>query len=93
MNKTELVAAIAEKTGLTKADAERALKVTIESIEESVSKGDSVSLVGFGTFKLSERKSRTGRNPKDGSTIKIPASKRPAWKAGKSFVESCNKKN
>lgn len=92
MNKTELVASVASKAGLSKADAEKAVNATIASIEEAVAGGDSVALIGFGTFKVSERAARTGVNPATGEKIKIKASKAPTFKAGKAFKEAVNKK-
>ena len=78
MNKTEFVAAIAEKAGLSKKDADKAVAALIETLK----KGDKVQLVGFGTFEVRERPARTGRNPQTNATIEIPASKVPAFKAG-----------
>ncbi len=92
MNKTELVAAIAEKTELTKADSERALKAFIETVEEALKAGDKVQLVGFGTFEYRERKERTGVNPRTKEQITIPASKIPAFKAGKAFKDAVDAK-
>ncbi|MFR1323926.1 HU family DNA-binding protein [Ezakiella massiliensis] len=93
MNKSELVAAIAEKTEMTKKDSERALNATIESITEALSSGDKVQLIGFGTFEVRERKAREGRNPRNPEeVIKIPATKAPAFKAGKALKESVNTK-
>ncbi|AKS41640.1 HU family DNA-binding protein [Wenzhouxiangella marina] len=88
MNKTELIDSIADGAGLTKADAQRALEATIDSITAALKKGDSVSLVGFGTFSVKERAARTGRNPATGETIKIKASKNPSFKAGKGFKDA-----
>ena len=90
MNKTELVAAMAEKAGLSKKDAEKALNAFIESVEESVKAGDKVSLIGFGTFETRERAAREGKNPRTGEKIKIAASKAPAFKAGKAFKDMLN---
>ena len=83
MNKTELVAAIAEKTELTKKDAESALKAFTDVVAEELKKGEKIQLVGFGTFEVSERAAREGRNPQTGETMKIAASKAPKFKAGK----------
>lgn len=83
MNKTELVAAMADKAGLTKKDADAALKAFTEVIEETLKAGDSIQLVGFGTFEVAERAERTGRNPQTGAEMVIPASKAPKFKAGK----------
>ncbi|NLK44378.1 MAG: HU family DNA-binding protein [Tissierellia bacterium] len=92
MNKAELVASIAEKSNLTKKDAEAALNAFIKSVEESLEKGEKVQLVGFGTFEVRERKAREGRNPRNPEeVIKIPASKAPVFKAGKSLKEIVNK--
>ncbi len=92
MNKTELIDAIAKKADISKKDAETALKATIESIEGALSAGDKVTLVGFGTFEVKERAAREGRNPATGETIKIKASKAPAFKAGKELKEKVNSK-
>ncbi len=82
MNKGELISAISDKTGLTKAASEKALNAMIESIGESLKKGDRVGLVGFGSFSISERAARTGRNPQTGKEIKIPAKKVVKFKPG-----------
>ncbi len=92
MNKTELIDSIANKAGLSKKDAEAALKATIESIESALAAGDKVTLVGFGTFDVKERAAREGRNPATGETIKIKASKVPAFKAGKELKDKVNTK-
>ena len=84
MNKTELVAAIAEKAELSKKDAEKALKAFTETVAE-------IQLVGFGTFEVAERAARTGKNPQTGKEIKIPASKAPKFKAGKALKDTVNK--
>ncbi len=91
MNKTELVAAIAEKTELTKKDAEKALKAFTEVVAEELKKGEKIQLVGFGTFEVTERAAREGRNPITGETIKIAASKAPKFKAGSQLKDSINK--
>ncbi|MDR9453396.1 MAG: HU family DNA-binding protein [Wenzhouxiangella sp.] len=88
MNKSELIDAIADDAGLSKADAGRALESTIGSITKALKKGDSVSLVGFGTFTVKHRAARTGRNPSTGETIQINASKNPSFKAGKGFKDA-----
>lgn len=88
MNKTELINSIAEKTGLTKKDSEKSVNAFLQSVEETLQKGDKVSLVGFGTFEVRTRKARTGRNPQTGDPIEIPASKVPAFKAGKALKDS-----
>ncbi|HIR07057.1 MAG TPA: HU family DNA-binding protein [Candidatus Pullichristensenella stercoripullorum] len=83
MNKVTLVAKIAEKSGLSKKQAELALGAFIDSVTEALKEGDKVQLMGFGTFEVKERAARTGRNPSTGETIEIPASKTPSFKAGK----------
>ena len=91
MNKAELVASMAEKSGLTKKDAELALNAFMKSVEEELSKSGKVQLVGFGTFDVRERKQRTGRNPRNPKeTINIPASKAPVFKAGKGLKDKVN---
>ena len=87
MNKTELVAAIAEKTDLTKKDAELALTAVVESITEALVKGDKVQLIGFGSFEIKNREAREARNPRTGETIKVAASKAPVFKAGKALKD------
>ncbi len=82
MNKTELVAAVAEKAGLSKKDADKAVAALIETVTETLKAGDKIQLVGFGTFEVRNRPERTGRNPQSGATMVIPASKVPAFKAG-----------
>ena len=88
MNKTELIAEIACKSGLSKKDAEKALAATVETITDSVVKGDKVQLVGFGSFELKCRPARVGRNPKTKEAIEIPASRVPVFKAGKAFKDA-----
>ena len=90
MSKTELVAAIAEKTGLTKKDSEAAVNAFIGTITEQLKKGEKVQLIGFGTFEVSERAARTGRNPQTGADMTIAASKAPKFKAGKALKELLN---
>ena len=90
MNKTELVAAISEKTELTKKDSEKALKALIDVVAEELKKGEKVQLVGFGTFEVSERAARTGKNPQTGAKIKIAACKAPKFKAGKALKDAVN---
>lgn len=90
MNKTELIATMAEKSGLTKKDAEVALKAFMESIEEALVAGKKVQLVGFGTFEARERAAREGRNPKTREVIQIPACKAPVFKAGSALKEKVN---
>lgn len=92
MNKSELIANIAEKTGFTKKDAENAVNAFVASIEEALVKGDKVQLIGFGTFESRDRKERQGRNPRNpGEIIEIPASKAPVFKAGKALKDALNK--
>lgn len=91
MNKTELVALVAEKSGLTKKDAEAAVTAVLDAVVESVTNGEKVQIVGFGTFEQRQRNARTGCDPRTGNTIEIPASKVPAFKAGKAFKEAVNK--
>ena len=91
MNKTELVAAIAEKTDLTKKDAELALTAVVESITEALEKGDKVQLIGFGSFEVKNRAARVGRNPKTKEAIEIAASKTPVFKAGKALKDKVAK--
>ena len=92
MNKADLVANVAKQTKLTKKDAEAAVNAVVESIEEALKEGDKVQLIGFGTFEVRTRKERQGRNPRNpGEIIKIPASKAPVFKAGKSLKEAVNK--
>ena len=93
MNKAELIANIAEKSGLTKKDSESALNGFLKTVEESLVKEEKVQLVGFGTFEVRERKARKGRNPRNPEeVIDIPASKAPVFKAGKSLKEAVNNK-
>lgn len=88
MNKTELVAAIAEKAGTSKKDADKVVNATFDVISEAMAKGDKISLVGFGTFEVRERAAREGKNPQTGEKIKIAACKVPAFKAGKALKDS-----
>lgn len=88
MNKNELVAAIAEEAGLTKADASRALDAAVSTVTKALSSGDSVAIIGFGTFKVSERAARTGRNPQTGVEMQIPAAKVPKFSPGKALKEA-----
>ena len=90
MNKAEFVGAIADAAELSKADAGRAVDAAIETIKNALKKGDSVSLVGFGTFVVRKRAARSGRNPRTGQTIKIDASKNPSFKAGKALKDAVN---
>lgn len=90
MNKTELIAAVAESAELSKKDSEKALKAFIDVVTEELKKGDKVQLVGFGTFEVSERAAREGRNPQTGKTMKIAACKAPKFKAGKALKDAVN---
>lgn len=90
MNKTELINAVAEHAELTKADASRAVEAFFETVQKTLKKGDDVSVVGFGTFTVRQRAARTGRNPRTNETIKIKASKVPAFKAGKTLKDALN---
>ena len=88
MNKSELIDAIADNGGLSKADAGKALDATIAAVTNALKAGDTVTLVGFGTFNVKERAARTGRNPQTGATLEIKASKVPSFKAGKGLKDS-----
>ena len=90
MNKAELVEAMVKETGLSKKDTELALNAFMNNVKKSVKKGDSVQLVGFGTFSLAKRSARTGHNPQTGESIKIKAAKAPKFKAGKGFKDFVN---
>lgn len=89
MNKTELIEAMSAKTGLSKTHTDNCLKAFVDVVSESLAKGDSVQIIGFGTFEVSERAARQGRNPRTGEMMDIPASKQPKFKAGKSLKEAC----
>ena len=91
MNKTELIAAVAEKAGLTKKDAERVLNAAFDSIAASLVKGDRVQVSGFGSFEVKTREARIGRNPRTKETIQIPATKIPVFKAAKALKETVAK--
>lgn len=91
MNKAELIDAIAQKSGLTKVDAGRALDATMAAITETLGKGDNITLVGFGTFSVKERAERTGFNPKTKEPLKIAAAKVPSFKAGKNLKDAVAK--
>lgn len=91
MNKAELVTAIAAKADISKKDAEAALKAFTDVVAEELKKGEKIQLVGFGTFEVSERAARTGRNPQTGAEMKIAASKAPKFKAGKALKDVVNK--
>ena len=88
MNKTELVAAVAEQADISKKDAEKVLKAFVDVVTEEMKKGEKVQLVGFGTFEVSERAAREGRNPQTGKTMKIEACKAPKFKAGKDLKDA-----
>ena len=90
MNKTELIAAIAEQAQISKKDAEKALKAFVDVVTEQLKEGEKVQLVGFGTFEVSERAAREGRNPQTGKTMKIAACKAPKFKAGKALKDAVN---
>lgn len=90
MSKTDLIAAMAEKTEMTKKDSEAALNAVIEIITDELKKGEKIQLVGFGTFEVSERAARTGRNPHTGEEIQIPAAKAPKFKPGKALKDAVN---
>lgn len=92
MNKSELIDAVSSDTGLTKSDAGKALDSVVKNIQRQLKKGDEVRLVGFGTFKVSKRAARTGRNPRTGEPLKIAASSAPVFRAGKELKESINSK-
>lgn len=91
MNKTELIAAVAEKAEISKKDAEKAVKAFIDAVAEELAKGGKVQLVGFGNFEVSERPAREGRNPRTGETMTIAASKTPKFKPGKALKDEINK--
>ena len=91
MNKTDLVEVVALKTGMTKKDAEAAVKAVNEAIAEALAAGDKVQLVGFGTYSVKTRAAREGRNPKTGEAMTIAASKTPAFAAGKALKDAINK--
>ena len=90
MNKTDLIDAVASEADVSKAEAARVVDALIDSITRALKKGDTETLVGFGTFQVRERAARSGRNPKTGETIKIGASKNPAFKAGKALKDAVN---
>ena len=91
MNKTELIAAVAAKTGLTKKDAEKVVNATIDSITESLVQGDKVNVSGFGIFEVKTREARVGRNPRTKETIQIPATRLPVFKASKALKDAVSK--
>ena len=90
MNKTELIAAMADKSGVTKKDSEASLKAFVEVVTKALKKGDKVQIVGFGTFEVAKRAAREGRNPQTGKAMKIKASKAPKFKAGKALKDALN---
>lgn len=90
MNKSELIQAVVDGTGVTKSNATATVNCVLDSISASLTKGESVSLPGFGTFSVSERAARDGRNPQTGATVKIPASKTVRFKVGKTLKDSVN---
>lgn len=90
MNKADLISAVAQQSGLTKKDSEAAIDAFVSTVEETLAKGDKVVLVGFGTFEVKKRAARKGRNPQTREEIKIPASKAPVFKAGKSLKDTVN---
>ena len=92
MNKAELIAEVAAKTGLSKKDSEKAVNAALDTVTASLKSGEKVSLVGFGTFDVKEREARMGRNPKTKEEIPIPASRVPQFKAGKALKEAVDKK-
>lgn len=92
MNKTEFIAAVAEKAEISKKDSEKALKAFVDVVAEQLKAGDKVQLVGFGTFEVSERAAREGRNPQSGEPMRIEASKAPRFKAGKALKDMINEK-
>ena len=91
MNKTELVAAVAAKAGISKKDADAAVAAVFASVTDALANGDKVQLIGFGTFEVKERAARMGHNPRNGEAMEIPASKAPAFKAGKALKEAVAK--
>jgi len=90
LNKNDLIAAVASATGISKADATSAVDGVFDSITDALKKGEEVRLVGFGTFSVASRAATTGRNPRTGETIQIPASKQPKFKAGKGLKDAVN---
>ncbi len=92
MNKSELIDAVASKTELSKKDSEKAVNAVVEAVKAALAKGDKVQLVGFGTFEVRKRNARTGLNPQTKKAIKIPATKVPAFKAGKALKDAVAKK-
>lgn len=91
MNKTELIAAVAERSGLSKKDSEKAINATIEAITAELSEGGKIQLVGFGTFEVKERPAHTGRNPRTGEPMEVAASRAPQFKAGKTLKDAVDR--
>ncbi len=91
MNKTELIAAVAEKSGLSKKDADNAVNAMLDAVVETLTQGEKVQIVGFGTFEVRSRSERQGRDPRTNNPITIPASKSPAFKAGKAFKDAVDR--
>ena len=91
MNKAELISAVAEKTGMTKKDAERVVNATVETITQALAKGEKVAVSGFGNFEVKAREARVGRNPRTKETIQIPATRLPAFKAAKALKDAVSK--
>lgn len=91
MNKTELVAGVAEQAGLTKKDAEKAVNALFDCVQQALAAGEKVQLIGFGTFEVKQRAARKGRNPRTGQDIEIPASSSPSFKAGKALKDAVKK--
>lgn len=91
MNKTELIAAVSEKTGVCKKDCEKTISAMLDQVAETLAQGDKVQIVGFGSFEVKERQARTGRNPKTGEAVEIAASKAPVFKAGKALKDTVAK--
>jgi DNA-binding protein HU-beta len=90
MNKQDLISAVADASGITKADASKAVEATFDAVTSALKKGDEVRLVGFGTFSVSKRKASTGRNPRTGAPMEIKASSQPKFKAGKGLKDAVN---
>ena len=90
MNKTELISALAEKTGFARKDAEKAVSAFIETVTDALKAGDKVQLIGFGTFEVKERPAHIGRNPATGKDMEVPASKKPGFTAGKALKDTVN---
>ncbi|MBX6350229.1 MAG: HU family DNA-binding protein [Clostridia bacterium] len=91
MNKNDLIASVAEQAKLSRKDSERAVNAVVDTIQKALARGDKVSLVGFGTFEVRQRRARTGRNPQTGEPVRIPATRVPSFKAGKGLKEAIGK--